>query len=555
MTIRSRSRLSTWNLLGGLLLLAQVSMAQLPAADTLQTSNGNLIVQPIFHGALVLRLNDRTIYIDPYGGVRAYSGLPAPDLILVTDIHQDHLDTATLYGINTNKARLVVPKAVAERLASRFNDRTRVLNNGMTVKEFGISITAIPMYNLPEEPQARHTKGRGNGYLIEWGGKKIYVSGDTEDIPEMRALSAVDVAFLCMNQPFTMTIQQAASAVLEFKPRVVYPYHYRDANGFSDVEGFKKLVAERNPGIEVRIRNWYGRRTQASRFTRQENVVYGMVSGAALTMDVYKPVSPNRIGIIAIPGTAYGYAYSADYGQASITSNFARDTVYFGRFAKTLVERGYTVFVLNHRLAPAHRYKDITGDCQRAVRYVRFHGKEFAIDPNQLGALGYSSGATLCAMLGVTDWDRPATATGVDAVSSKVQSVVTLAARFDLSDFNKAEDTNIQNAMVSRVLLNYMGELPMVGNGEYTLAGKYAEASPIAHVDKEDASFLIYASHDDPLVPQRQEGRMYRKLLENQVDARLNMLDKQGHNPIPNMDEVDKWFLDHLGGVNNSRKE
>jgi hypothetical protein len=158
-------------------------------------------------------------------------------------------------------------------------------------------------------------------------------------------------------------------------------------------------------------------------------------------------------------------------------------------------------------------------------------------------------------MLGVTDWDRPANATGVDAVSSKVQTVVTLAARFDLSDFNKAEDTNIQNAMVSRVLLNYMGELPMVGNGEYTLAGKYAEASPIAHVDKEDASFLIYASHDDPLVPQRQEGRMYRKLLENQVDARLNMLDKQGHNPIPNMDEVDRWFLDHLGGVNNSRKE
>jgi L-ascorbate metabolism protein UlaG (beta-lactamase superfamily) len=113
------------------------------------------------------------------------------------------------------------------------------------------------MYNLPEAPDSRHTKGRGNGYILNLGGKMVYISGDTEDIPEMRALKNIDVAFVCMNQPYTMDINQAANAVLAFKPKIVYPFHYRGQNGLSDVEGFKKLVDAGKAPIEVRLKNWY----------------------------------------------------------------------------------------------------------------------------------------------------------------------------------------------------------------------------------------------------------------------------------------------------------
>ena len=112
-------------------------------------------------------------------------------------------------------------------------------------------------YYLPEDAESKHTKGRGNGYVLTLGGKMVYFSGDTEDIPEMRKLKNIDVAFVCMNLPFTMDINQAASAVLEFKPKIVYPYHYRGQEGLNDVEGFKKLVHEKNSSIDVRLRNWY----------------------------------------------------------------------------------------------------------------------------------------------------------------------------------------------------------------------------------------------------------------------------------------------------------
>lgn len=529
-----------------LLLPVNSGYAQLPLADTIETPKGSIIIQPVFHGALVLQLGTKTIYIDPYNGINAYKDLAIPDLILITDIHQDHLDTVTLNAINTSKAKFIVPQAVTDKLPLKLKSNVTILSNGKSIDEFGISVTAVPMYNLPEESKARHTKGRGNGYILEYAGKRIYISGDTEDIPEMRELKNIDVAFVCMNQPFTMTIQQAANAVLEFKPKIIYPYHYRDMNGFSDIESFKKIVAESNNSIDVRIRNWYGKASQTTKTKKFENVVYGMVSGASLTMDIYKPEHSNKIGIIIIPGTAYGYAYSTDYSQSSITENFANDSLYFGKYALMLVEKGYTIFVINHRLAPAFCYTDIFADCQRAVRFIRFNAKIFDIDPDNIGAFGYSSGATLCSMLGVTDWDTNTKQSGLDAVSSKVQSVVTLAARFDLSDFNKKEDTAIQNPIITRVLFNYVGELPMVEKGSYILSGKYAEASPVTYVSSGDASFLIYSSYDDPLVPQRQEAIMYKKLLNNGVDAKLNMSSNERHNPIPNMEEVDNWFLKHL---------
>ena len=114
------------------------------------------------------------------------------------------------------------------------------------------------MYNLPESEDSRHTKGRGNGYVLTFGDKRIYISGDTEDIAEMRALKDIDYAFVCMNLPYTMNIEQAADAVLEFKPGVVYPFHYRGGGGkFSDVDAFKTLVNNSDSSIEVRVRDWY----------------------------------------------------------------------------------------------------------------------------------------------------------------------------------------------------------------------------------------------------------------------------------------------------------
>jgi L-ascorbate metabolism protein UlaG (beta-lactamase superfamily) len=113
------------------------------------------------------------------------------------------------------------------------------------------------MYNLPESPTAMHTKGRGNGYVLGIGGKLIYLSGDTQGIPEMRSLKNIDIAFICMNLPYTMDIKEAADAVLEFKPKIVYPYHYRGKDGLSDINAFKALVEAGNKNIEVRLRTWY----------------------------------------------------------------------------------------------------------------------------------------------------------------------------------------------------------------------------------------------------------------------------------------------------------
>jgi len=229
--------------------------AQRPEPDHEKVKGGELTIQPITHATLVLTYNKKNIYIDPTGGADAFKGLlGTPDLILITDIHGDHLDTATIQAINTADAILVVPQAVAEKLPATIDkQKVVILKNGDKTMQQNISIAAIPMYNLPEAPDAFHTKGRGNGYILNIGGKNIYISGDTEDIPEMRALKNIDIAFVCMNLPYTMDVRQAAQGVLAFKPKIVYPYHYRG----QDVNTFKTLVNAENKNIEVRLRNWY----------------------------------------------------------------------------------------------------------------------------------------------------------------------------------------------------------------------------------------------------------------------------------------------------------
>ena len=225
--------------------------------DILPTSQGPLTIQPIVHASLVLSTSGLTIYADPTGGAANYTGIKAPDMIVVTDIHGDHFDIKTITAVQTATTTLVVPKAVADLLPDSLKPRTVILNNGDKISRSGISITALPMYNLPENPQSRHTKGRGNGYVLGIGGKNLYLSGDTQGIPEMRALRDIDVAFVCMNLPYTMDPNEAADAVLAFKPKIVYPYHYRGQGGPSDVNLFKNLVEAGNKHIEVRLRNWY----------------------------------------------------------------------------------------------------------------------------------------------------------------------------------------------------------------------------------------------------------------------------------------------------------
>lgn len=231
--------------------------AQKAPVQTIQTTSGNLQIQPVTHATFVMTYNNKTFYIDPTGGPSAFAGMASPDVILITDIHGDHCDPKTIDSIRTSGTMIVAPKAVAERLTNVDKPMLVILSNGETTEQAGASINAIPMYNLPEAEDSRHTKGRGNGYVINFGGKNIYVSGDTEDIPEMRQLKNIDVAFICMNLPYTMDINQAASAVLEFKPKIVYPYHYRGQGGLSDVNAFKKLVNDGKKDIDVRLVNWY----------------------------------------------------------------------------------------------------------------------------------------------------------------------------------------------------------------------------------------------------------------------------------------------------------
>ncbi|MES1219259.1 MAG: MBL fold metallo-hydrolase [Bacteroidota bacterium] len=230
--------------------------AQLAAPDTIQTKMGALTIQPIQHASLVLMVKGITIYIDP-AGADNYLGLKAPNIILITDIHGDHFNIKNIDALKAASTVLVVPQVVADKLPDADKDHLMILKNGDKSTQLDISIKAIPMYNLPESPTAMHTKGRGNGYVLGIGGKNIYISGDTQGIPEMRSLKDIDVAFVCMNLPYTMDVKEAAAAVLAFKPKIVYPYHYRGQNGLSDVSAFKTQVDAGKKKIEVRLRNWY----------------------------------------------------------------------------------------------------------------------------------------------------------------------------------------------------------------------------------------------------------------------------------------------------------
>lgn len=206
---------------------------------------------PIKHATMVIQSNRFSIYVDPVGDLEVFDDFTKPDIILITDIHYDHLDVKAIKNLREKDTLVIGPKSVIDRLGYG-----ETLNNGETTTFKTISIEAVPMYNQTPDRLQFHEKGRGNGYVLTLNDKRIYISGDTEDIPEMRGLKNIDYAFICMNLPYTMNVEQAASAVLEFKPKVVFPYHYRGQDGMSDIKNFKELVSK-NKEIEVRFLDWY----------------------------------------------------------------------------------------------------------------------------------------------------------------------------------------------------------------------------------------------------------------------------------------------------------
>ena len=225
--------------------------------NEVDTSMANLEIEPISHATAVLKWGDAVIYTDPVGGANVFEGKAAPSFVLITDIHGDHMDAKTLEALNLGDTKVIVPQAVKDQLPKEMEANLVVMNNGDTKEMMGFSIQAVPMYNLPEAKDAMHTKGRGNGYIVEKDGQRLYISGDTEDIPEMRNLKNIDFALVCMNLPYTMAVDDAADGVLAFAPKKVYPYHYRGKDGLADVSKFKELVNKGNKEIEVVQLDWY----------------------------------------------------------------------------------------------------------------------------------------------------------------------------------------------------------------------------------------------------------------------------------------------------------
>jgi len=215
--------------------------------DEFKTKAGVLKLTPIQHASFTIEAGGKVIQVDPAMG--DFTGAPAADIILITDIHGDHLVPANIAKLKKAGTMVIIPGAAQKDVPDGV-----IMKNGETKTVGAFTFEAIPMYNIkrgPAEGKLFHDKGRGNGYVVTYGGFRIYISGDTENIPEMRALKNIDVALVCMNLPYTMPVDEAADAVKAFHPKVVYPYHYmgQDVNQFA--------AALKGTGIDVRLRNWY----------------------------------------------------------------------------------------------------------------------------------------------------------------------------------------------------------------------------------------------------------------------------------------------------------
>ena len=216
-------------------------------SDVIKTSAGDLKITFIGHGTLMFAFGGKVIHVDPYGQLADYSKLPKADIILITHDHGDHFDPKVFSLLRTEKTVMILANTLAKRVEGGI-----AMNNGDVRSIEGLKIEAIAAYNMVHkrgDGTPFHPNGAGNGYVITFGDKKIYVAGDTENIPEMKVLKDIDVAFLPMNSPYTMTPEMVADAAKGFKPKILYPYHYGDTDPSRLVELLKDTKE-----IEVRIR-------------------------------------------------------------------------------------------------------------------------------------------------------------------------------------------------------------------------------------------------------------------------------------------------------------
>lgn len=256
MTQTRRQFLTTSAAVGTITLLPFEVGADAHGGDVFETQAGPVTVHPVAHASFVMETPKGTIYVDPVGDIARYADLPDADLILITHEHGDHYNEETLKGLAKSGTQIIANPGVYAKLSDGLKGKASAVANGETALFSDLSIEAIAAYNLTEERKKFHPQGRDNGYVLSFEGLRVYISGDTEDIPEMRALENIDVAFVCMNLPFTMDANAAASAVSEFRPSFVYPYHYRGRdNGTQDPNEFAAAIGG---DIEVKMGNWYG---------------------------------------------------------------------------------------------------------------------------------------------------------------------------------------------------------------------------------------------------------------------------------------------------------
>jgi L-ascorbate metabolism protein UlaG (beta-lactamase superfamily) len=231
-----------------LLLTLGASLTALAQTQSFSTSAGEVKITPLYHASTLIQAGGKTIYVDPAKPAKL-TGLPKADLILITHIHPDHFDPDSIAAISQPTTAVIAPASVVAQFPS-----AKPIANGQSQPWQQWTIEAVPAYNFARGPaagQLYHPKGRDNGYVLTYGGKRFYFSADTEGTPEMRALKNIDVAFICMNLPYTMPPEEAADAVKVFHPKVVIPYHYRG----SDLNLFQQRLA--GTGIEVRLLDWY----------------------------------------------------------------------------------------------------------------------------------------------------------------------------------------------------------------------------------------------------------------------------------------------------------
>ncbi len=229
------------------IIIAMTAATAVFEKDVVQTSAGDVEITFIGHGSLLFRHHGKTIFVDPYGKLADYSSLPKADIILVTHDHPDHLDTSAIGKIMMKGTQVITTASAARSVQTAV-----IMHNGDTRTIDSITIESVPAYNARHKRDNGlpfHPKGEGNGYVLTIGGTRIYIAGDTDDIPEMSRLKHIDIAFLPMNLPYTMTPEEMAAAARSFMPKILYPYHYGD----SDTKMLVQLLMT-TPEIEVRIR-------------------------------------------------------------------------------------------------------------------------------------------------------------------------------------------------------------------------------------------------------------------------------------------------------------